>query len=73
MEHVTKEIRNGFQFPFHPSDMRKMKGVVVDLQGVVAQSTLDEFGRSIPKHRPTHDQPFNFSEGKSINGRLDCD
>ena len=35
MEHVTKEIVNGFQFPFHPTDVCDMKGAVVSPQGNV--------------------------------------
>ena len=38
---------------------------------MVVQTTLDEFGRSIPKCRPTHDRSFNFSESNSTNDRLD--
>ena len=32
MDHVTKEIRNGFQFPFHPHDVHDTTGAVVALQ-----------------------------------------
>ena len=71
IEHVTKETINGYHFTFHPQDMHRMRGVVVAPQIMVVQSVLENFVRSIPKHRPAHDKSFSFSESNAINDCLD--
>ena len=55
IDHMRKEVRNGFQFPFDPINIYHIKDDVVTPQGMVVQSTLDEFSQSIPKYRLIHD------------------
>jgi hypothetical protein len=36
---------------------------------IMAQNTIDELGRSVPKDRLTHDQSWKWSSGTSVNSR----
>ena len=70
LSNVKKEFRIGFQFPFLPEDITKIKGTVVAACRMMVQWNIDEEGKKVPKHRLTHDQTFDYSEGNSINHRL---
>ena len=53
----------GFQLPFNIEHMLKINGTDVSPVGVATQDAIDERGHTVDKHRPTHDQSFDFSAG----------
>jgi hypothetical protein len=37
---------------------------------IMAQNTINELGRIVPKDRLTHDQSWKWSSGTSVNSRI---
>ena len=72
MSILDKEVRKGWQLPLPVGKLHKIPGVVVGPMGLVSQWTIDEQGNTVPKHRLTHDQSFNYDLDniKSVNERV---
>ena len=69
---LTKEVYKGWQLPLPVQKLHKIPGVIVGPMGLVSQTSIDEHGNTIPKHRLTHDQSFNYDleNIKSVNERV---
>ena len=57
---LTKEAEKGWQLPLPVQKLHKIPGVIVDPMGLVSQTSIDKEGNTIPKHRLTHNQSFNY-------------
>lgn len=70
MSALTKEVQKAWQLPLPVPDLYKIPWAAVAPMGNATQTTIDEEGNRIPKHRLTHDQSFPFSSGTSVNSRV---
>ena len=72
MSILQKEVAKGWQLPLPVTKLHRIPGVIVGPMGLVSQTTIDEHGNTIPKHRLTHDQSFNYDleNVKSVNERV---
>ena len=67
---VSKEVKLGFQLPTTIESIKLTPHACIAPYGLITQQTIDERGNSIPKHRGTHDQSFQFSSKNSVNDRV---
>jgi len=67
---ISKDVKYGYSLPIPLDSVTKMKGLEMAPMNIMAQNTIDEFGRVVPKDRLTHDQSWKWGSGTSINSRV---
>jgi hypothetical protein len=68
---VNKDIKYGYSLPIPLDSVTKIKGLEMAPMNIMAQNTIDEHGRVIPKDRLTHDQSWKWEKsGTSVNSRV---
>jgi hypothetical protein len=70
---MSSDVKRGYAIPFPRSRAHEIPGLVLIPAGVVAQNTISELGKIVPKVRLTHNQSFCYSSGKSWNSRVNMD
>ena len=65
-----KDVKYGYSLPIPLDSVTKMKGLEMAPMNIMAQNTIDEFGRVVPKDRLTHDHSWKWGSGTSINSRV---
>jgi hypothetical protein len=64
------DVTHGYSFCLPVVALRNIEGTAAGPHGMAHQDTINEFGESVKKDRPTHDQTFSArKEGQSINKR----
>ena len=68
---VNKDIKYSFSLPIPLDSVTKIKGLEMAQMNIMAQNTIDEHGRVIPKDRLTHDQSWQWEKsGTLVNSRV---
>jgi hypothetical protein len=70
---VWKDVKYGYSLPITLSSVQLIPGLCMAPMNIMAQNTLDEFGRIIPKDQLTHDQSWKWLSGTSVNSRVQKD
>ena len=70
---VGKDVKYGYSLPIPLSSVRLIPGLCMAPMNIMAQNTIDEFGRIIPKDWLTHHQSWKWSSGTSVNSRVQKD
>jgi len=66
-------VKYGYSLPIPLDSVRLIPGICMAPMNIMAQNTIDEFGRIVPKDRLTHDQSWKWSSGTSVNRRVQKD
>ena len=66
-----KDIIHGYTLPLPLSKVHRIPGVIMAPMNIMQQNTIDEHGRIIDKDRLTHDQSYEWTQGLSVNSRVD--
>jgi hypothetical protein len=65
---ISKDVKYSYSLPIPLDSVTKVKGLVMAPMNIMAQNTIDEHGRIVPKDRLTHDQSWIWSgSGTSVN------
>jgi hypothetical protein len=64
---IAKDVKYGYSLPIPLDHVTSIPGLVMAAMNIMAQNTIDEFGRIVPKDRLTHDQSWKWSSGTSVN------
>ena len=67
---ISKDVKYGYSLPIPLDSLTRMKGLEMAPMNIMAQNTIDEFGRVVPKDRLTHDQSWKRGSGTSVNSRV---
>ncbi len=68
---VKKDVKYGYSLPIPLETVTKIPGLILAPMNIMAQNTIDEFGRVIPKDRLTHDQSWKWQgSGTSVNSQV---
>ena len=67
---IAKDVKYGYSLPIPLEHVTSIPGLVMAPLNIMAQNTIDEFGRIVPKDRLTHDQSWKWSSGTSVNSRV---
>ena len=68
---ISKDVKFGYSLPIPLESVTRIKGLEMAPMNIMAQNTIDEFGRVVPKDRLTHDQSWKWSSsGSSVNSRV---
>jgi hypothetical protein len=67
---IGKDVKYGYSLPIPLASVRSIPGICMAPMNIMAQNTIDELGRIIPKDRLTHDQTWKWSSGTSVNSRI---
>ena len=70
---IGKDVKYGYSLPIPLDSVRLIPGICMAPMNIMAQNTIDEFGRIVPKDRLTHDQSWKWSSGTSVNSRVQKD
>ena len=67
---VSKDVKYGYSVPIHLTSVTKIPGLEMAPMNIMAQNTIDELGRVVPKDRLTHDQSWKWGSGTSVNSHV---
>jgi hypothetical protein len=67
---IGKDVKFGYSFTLPLSSITLIPGICIAPMNIMAQNTIDEFGRIMSKDRLTHDQSWKWSSGISVNSRI---
>jgi hypothetical protein len=70
---IGKDVKYGYSIPIPLSCTKMIPGLVMAPMNIMAQNTIDECGKIVPKDRLTHDQSWKWSSGTSVNSRVNKD
>jgi hypothetical protein len=70
---VGKDLKYGCSLRIPLTSARLIPGLCIAPMNIMAQNTIDEFDRIIPKDLLTHDQSWKWSSGTSVNSRVQKD
>ncbi len=70
---IRKDVKYGYSLPIPLSRVQLIPGLCMTPMNIMAQNTIDEFGRIIPKDRLTHHQSWKWSSDTSVNSRVQKD
>jgi hypothetical protein len=70
---MSSDVKRGYAIPFPRSRACEILGLVLIPAGMVAQNTISELGKIVPKVCLTHNQSFCYSAGKPWNSRVNMD
>jgi hypothetical protein len=70
---VGKDIKYGYSLPIPLTSIQLIPDLCMAPMNIMAQNTIGEFGRIIPKDRLTHNQSWKWSFGTSVNNRVQKD
>jgi hypothetical protein len=67
----NKDIKYSYSLPIPLESVTQIKGLEMAPMNIMAQNTINEFGRFVPKDRLTHDQSWKWGgSGTSVNSRV---
>ena len=70
-ELVKKDVKYGYSVPIPLESVTKIPGLILAPMNIMAQDTINKFGRVILKDRLTHDQSWKWQgSGTSVNSRV---
>jgi hypothetical protein len=64
---IGKDVKYGYSLPIPLASVRSISGICMAPMNIMAQNTINELGRIIPKDRLTHDQSWKWLSGTSVN------
>jgi hypothetical protein len=67
---IGKDVKYGYSVPIPLESVTRIPGLEMAPMNIMAQNTIDEFGRVISKDRLTHDQSWKWGSGTSVNSRV---
>ncbi len=67
---ISKDVKYGYSLPIPLDSVTKIKGLEMTPMNIMAQNTINEFGRVVPKDRLTHDKSWKWGSGTSVNSRV---
>jgi hypothetical protein len=67
---IGKDVNYGYSVPIPLKSVTRISGLEMAPMNVIAQNTIDEFGRVIPKDRLTHNQSWKWGSGTFVNSRV---
>jgi hypothetical protein len=68
---ISKDVKYGYSLPIPLESVTQIKGLEMAPMNIMAQNTIDEFGRVVPKDRLTHNQSWKWEvSGTSVNSRV---
>ena len=67
---ISKDVKYGYSVPIPLTSVTKIPGLKMAPTNIMAQNTIDELGRVVPKDRLTHDQSWEWGSGTSVNGHV---
>ena len=68
---ISKDVKFGYSLPIPLESVTRIKGLEMAPMNIMAQNTIDKFGRVVPKDRLTHDQSWKWSNsGSFVNSRV---
>lgn len=70
---ISKDVKYGYSLPIPLSHVASIPGLVMAPLNIMAQNTINETGKIVPKDRLTHDQSWKWSSGTSVNSRVKKD
>ena len=67
---IGQDVKYRYSAPIPLKSVKLIPGLEIAPMNIMAQNTIDEFGRGIPKDRLTHDQSWKWKgSGTSVNSR----
>ena len=67
---IIKDVKYGYSMPIPLSSIHSIPGLVMAPMNIMAQNTIDELGRIVPKDCLTHDQSWKWLSGTSVNSQV---
>jgi hypothetical protein len=67
---IGKDIKFGYSFALPLSSVTLIPGICMAPMNIMAQNTIDKFGRIMMKDHLTHDQSWKWLSGTSVNSRV---
>jgi hypothetical protein len=68
---ISKDVKYGYSLPIPLESETQIKGLEMAPMNIMAQNTINKFGRIVPKDRLTHDQSWKWGGfGTSVNSRV---
>ena len=68
---ISKDVKYGYSLPIPLESVTQIKGIEMAPMNIMAQNTINEFVRVVPKDRLTHDQSWKWGgSGTSANSRV---
>ena len=67
---IAKDVNYGYSLPLLLDHVTSIPGLILAPMNIMAQNTIDELGRIVPKDRLTHDQSWEWSSGTSVNSHI---
>ena len=63
-------MKHGDSVPIPLNSVKQILDLEMMPMNILAQNTINELGRELPKDRLTHNQSWRWSSGTSVNSRV---
>ena len=67
---IDKDVKYGYSVPIPLESVTRIPGLEMAPMNIMAQNTIGEFGRVVPKDRLTHDQSWKWGSGTTVNSLI---
>jgi hypothetical protein len=67
---IGKNVKHGYSVPIPLNSVKQIQGLEMALMNIMAQNTINQLGRMMPKDRLTYNQSWRWSSGNSVNSRV---
>jgi hypothetical protein len=67
---MVKDVKHGYSVLIPLDSVKQILGLEMGPMNIMAQNTINELGRVIPKDRLTHDQSWRWGSGTCVNNRV---